>query len=104
MGFLSNLFGGKRKQAIIDALVAGGKVIDVRTAAEFRSGHVEGSINIPLDKLQGSVNKLQKMNKPLVLCCASGARSAQAVSILKYKGLQDVHNGGSWFKVDRILD
>ncbi len=104
MGFLSNLFGGKRKQAIIDALVNGGKIIDVRTPAEFKNGHVDGAINIPLDKLQGNISKLKKMNTPLVLCCASGARSAQATSILKYKGFSDVHNGGSWYKVNRILD
>ncbi|MCB9072262.1 MAG: rhodanese-like domain-containing protein [Bdellovibrionaceae bacterium] len=71
----------------------GGLVVDVRTPGEFSSGNRAGSVNIPLDQLTASLNKLDK-KKPLVVCCASGVRSAQAVSILKEAGFAEVVNGG----------
>lgn len=73
----------------------GAQVVDVRTPAEFRSGHVPGSKNIPLDQLQTRSKELDP-RKPVLLCCASGSRSAMAVSLLKRQGFTDVHNAGSW--------
>ena len=50
MGLLSNLFG-KRKRALLEALENGAKIIDVRTVSEFKSGNVDGSINLPFNQL-----------------------------------------------------
>ncbi|WP_282037435.1 rhodanese-like domain-containing protein [Saccharicrinis aurantiacus] len=102
MGFLSKLFGNKN-QAIIDSLLSGAKIIDVRTPQEFKQGNIDASINIPLDKLKTSIGKLKKMNTAYVVCCASGIRSAQAASILKSNGITEVINGGSWHKIDRLV-
>jgi len=79
-------------------------VIDVRTPQEFAMGSVEGSVNIPLDILPSKLEKIRNMKKPLILCCASGIRSANATRILKSKGLKDVHNGGSWIRVNKLLN
>ncbi|MFA9388761.1 MAG: hypothetical protein ACERKD_03085 [Prolixibacteraceae bacterium] len=49
MGLLSNLFG-KRKKAILEALENGAKIIDVRTVSAFKTGNVDGSINIPFSQ------------------------------------------------------
>lgn len=95
MGLLEWLTG--RKAAWKEKIDAGAKVIDVRSPGEFSSGHVKGSQNIPLEKIGAASEKLKKEG-PLVLCCASGTRSAMAKSILKSKGL-DVYNGGSWRSV-----
>ena len=74
-------------------------IIDVRTRVEFMGGHVAGSINIPLNELQSRVNEIKQLQPPIVLCCASGNRSAQATNYLKSIGLP-CENGGSWFDVN----
>ncbi len=73
-------------------------IVDVRTPSEFMSGHVEGSINIPLQELPGRVDEIRKLGK-VILCCASGIRSMQAASILESQGI-DCSNGGSWLDVN----
>jgi rhodanese-related sulfurtransferase len=84
-------------------LVANGvKIVDVRSVAEFKSGHLKNSINIPLDGLKGKLKKLDK-NKPVIVCCASGMRSANAKGILKANGFDEVHNGGGWVSLERKL-
>lgn len=92
---LKQLFGLGPK-IDFDALKAEGAVIvDVRTPGEYASGHVKGSLNIPLDRLTGQLNKIPK-NKKVITCCASGMRSATARNILLQNGYADVYNGGSW--------
>lgn len=63
---------------------------------EYGSGHIRGSINISVDTLSNNLGKLKDKNKPIITCCASGMRSAQAKSILKANGFSEVHNGGGW--------
>ena len=71
-------------------------IVDVRSPGEFASGHVTGSINLPLDRLaQQAGTLLPERDRPLVLCCLSGARSGMAVQWLRTQGYQKVANGGS---------
>jgi rhodanese-related sulfurtransferase len=58
-------------------------VVDIRDAAEFASGHLPEAKNIPLDKL-GSLD--EKKDRPILLVCASGVRSGQAVRKLAKSG------------------
>ena len=74
----------------------GAIILDVRTPGEYSNGHIKGSINIPVDKLGTNLNKLKSKDKAVITCCASGARSAAAKSILKSNGYVNVHNGGAW--------
>lgn len=83
-------------------LSEGAVVIDVRTPGEFASGHVKGSVNIPLDKIAGKAADLKK-HKQIIVCCRSGNRSGQAKNILGAKGLSNVVNGGSWQNVNRFV-
>ncbi len=100
MGLLKTLFG---KGPDIAALLAEGAiVVDVRSKQEFDSGHVKGSLNIPLDLIRQNKDQLEKKKKPIILCCASGMRSGSATSILKKKGVE-CYNGGSWQKVNQYL-
>lgn len=71
-------------------------IVDVREPFEFAMGNVEGSINIPLGQVPNKVEAFEKMQKPIVLCCASGNRSGQATQYLTVNGIEDVHNGGGW--------
>lgn len=73
-------------------------IVDVRTPGEFMGGHVEGSINIPLQEIQQRIEEIKALPKPIILCCASGNRSGQATSYLKSLGV-DCINGGSWIDV-----
>ena len=66
--------------------------------AEYNSGHVPGSINIPLSEIAAKVEEVKNMNQRIILCCASGNRSSQATNFLKSYGV-DCENGGSWIEV-----
>lgn len=94
MGILSSLFGSKPKADLGELIAQGAQIIDVRTPAEFQSGHIKKAVNIPLDKLSNSLKKISK-DKPVITCCASGMRSGSAKSILEKAGY-NAHNGGPW--------
>lgn len=102
MGIFDSLFGNKSKQ-IEEYNEKGAMVIDVRSPGEFQSGHVKGARNIPLQEVGRRASEIAHYKKPIILCCASGARSGQAASILKKKGI-DCINGGSWMKVSQLID
>ena len=74
-------------------------IVDVRTPMEFAGGKVHGSINIPLHEVPHKIDEFKNMTKPVVLCCASGARSGQATQFLAHNGIDEVHNGGGWARV-----
>ena len=75
-------------------------IVDVRTPAEFMGGHVQGSINIPLQELPSRITEFETMQKPIIVCCASGNRSGQAEHFLRQNGIEEVYNGGSWLDVN----
>ncbi len=72
-----------------------GTIVDVRTSLEFSKGHAEGAVNIPMDELEERLEELKSMPRPVILCCASGARSEGACKFLKNRGV-DCMNAGSW--------
>jgi len=76
-----------------------GTVVDVRTPAEFLGGNVNHSINVPLQEIQQRLTELKQLKTPLILCCASGGRSAMATQFLSSQGIECV-NGGSWLNVN----
>jgi len=83
-------------------LEKGAIVLDVRTDAEYEEGHVDGSKHIVLDYLPDHVDELKALNKPIITCCRSGARSGQAEEFLAGQGI-DVINGGPWQNVDQFI-
>ncbi len=95
MGILSKLFGLKPDADFKQLINDGATIVDVRTAGEYASGHVKGSVNIPVDQLKHKMNTIRK-DKPVITCCASGMRSASAQGILRASGFGEVYNGGSW--------
>lgn len=100
---LLNLLGlGSKTSDIKDFIERGAVILDVRTLGEYKAGHIKGSKNIPLDQIQGKVQELKKLNKPIIACCRSGARSGQATSFLKQNGIECI-NGGGWDSLERKL-
>jgi rhodanese-related sulfurtransferase len=74
-------------------LQAGATVVDVRSPSEFRGGAYRGAINVPLQELRAKLGRIPK-DRPVVVYCASGSRSAMAARILKKAGYADVSNAG----------
>ncbi|MEO9210244.1 MAG: rhodanese-like domain-containing protein [Ginsengibacter sp.] len=74
-------------------------VIDVRSPMEFMCGNVVGSINIPLQEIPQRIDEIKEMKFPIILCCASGARSGNAAQYLKSCGIE-CENGGGWMEVN----
>lgn len=73
------------------------KIIDVRSKEEFSSASNPKSINIPLDEFEKSIGKFDK-TEHIIVCCASGMRSAMALQILKKNGFVNALNAGPWTK------
>jgi phage shock protein E len=86
---------------IKEKIAAGAKVVDVRSPAEFADGAYPGAVNIPLPALPARMNELEPKDKPIVLYCASGARSGQAMRFLKQNGFADVVNAGGLDEMPR---
>lgn len=94
--FTWKFFRFRRIKSQIPALLEkGAVVIDVRSREEFQSGSNPKSVNIPLSEIDKQANKLDKA-KPIILCCASGARSGMAASSLRRLGFNNVINAGPW--------
>jgi len=98
---LRSLFGIGPKVDLKQLLAKSAVILDVRTPAEYAQGHVQGSINIPLDTLTQNLHQLDK-DKPVIACCRSGMRSGQAVNVLQDHGFT-AYNGGPWTKVDQMV-
>ena len=92
---IKNLFGFGPKVDFAQLVKEGAVILDVRSKGEYQGGHIKGSVNISVDTLRNNLNKLKK-DKPIITCCASGMRSANAKNILKSNGFTEVHNGGGW--------
>nr|WP_321235902.1 rhodanese-like domain-containing protein [uncultured Psychroserpens sp.] len=101
MGFLSFIFGAKKRQ-VADYLKSGAIILDVRTQREWDKGHVDNSVHIPLNDLNSRVNEVKTLNKPVIVCCESGVRSAKAAKFLNLNNI-DAINGGGWVSVKHKL-
>ncbi|MCB0383288.1 MAG: rhodanese-like domain-containing protein [Psychroserpens sp.] len=101
MGLLSFIFGAKKRQ-VEDYLANGAVILDVRTQSEWNAGHIENSIHIPLDDLQNNVDKVKALNKPVIVCCESGIRSAKGAKFLNLHNIEAT-NGGGWVQLKNKL-
>lgn len=100
---IKQMFGMGPSADFANLVQNGAVIVDVRTPGEYASGHIRGSVNIPLDRLQNNLSKLNKQ-KPIITCCASGMRSSSAKSILEAAGYTNVYNGGGWSGLQRQLN
>lgn len=72
----------------------GSVLLDVRSRQEFQEGHIPGSQNIPLSSLEEAAGLTENKETPLFVYCYSGARSGQAVHVLRRMGYVNVKNIG----------
>lgn len=86
------------------ALQKGGRIIDVRTPDEYRAGHLAQAVNIPLADLQARVpREFPDQETPLLLHCASGARSAAGRRVVAGLGYRTVLNLGSYGRAAKLI-
>ncbi|MDQ6904478.1 MAG: rhodanese-like domain-containing protein [Bacteroidota bacterium] len=100
---IKDLLGMGPKTDYAQLVKAGAIILDVRSKSEFSSGHIKGSVNIPVDQLSNNLNKLKGKNVTIITCCASGMRSASAKNILKSNGFTAVFNGGAWNSLENKI-
>ncbi len=97
-GFMiDNLQRGVVKQWYLeDVLPQDATWLDTRTVGEYRRGHIEGFVNIPVDELRERLKELDK-SKPVYVVCQSGLRSYIASRILIGNGF-DAYNFAGGFR------
>jgi rhodanese-related sulfurtransferase len=83
-------------------------ILDVRDAAEYATGHIQGAKNIPMAELQGRIKEIEKFkDKPVLVHCQKGMRAKGACSILRAQQFSQLHNlqGGldSWLEAKMPL-
>lgn len=90
--FLRPAGGSASELADAQALVrSGALLLDVRTPAEFASGHAPGAVNLPVQELESKWSTLAvAADRPVVVYCRSGARSARAKAWLEAHGVKRV--------------
>lgn len=79
----------------------GAVFLDVRSTGEFSSANASGTVNIPLQELSARISELP-VGKEIVVCCASGTRSAMARRLLVRKGFR-AYNIGAWTNLMGVL-
>lgn len=70
------------------------RLVDVRTPAEYRRGHIPGSLSVPLDDWEQILEKVPDKNTPLYVYCLTGARSQAACRGFARLGYTKVTNIG----------
>ena len=100
---LKKMLGIGPKVDLAELVKEGAIILDVRTKGEYGSGHIRGSVNIPVEQLGKNLNKFKDKKRSIITCCASGMRSSSAKGILTSNGFTNVHNGGGWHSLNNKL-
>lgn len=108
-GFMiDNIAGGKLRQWHLEdlsAMLRDGNItlLDTRTAGEYRRGHIDGFINIPVDELRERLDEIDPA-KPVYVICQSGLRSYIAVRILEGNGFEAYNFAGGFRYYDAVMN
>ena len=89
--------------ALKKALQHGAIIIDVRTPRENDNGRIPESINIPLERIAASEQRIKGMERPVIFCCTDGSRSKKAKAMMSAKGMKNVYAGGNWMKLLELV-
>ncbi|MEC5393882.1 rhodanese-like domain-containing protein [Bergeyella sp. RCAD1439] len=80
------------------------ELIDVREPLELEmDGEIATAKNIPLGEIEARQDEILTLEKPVVLFCRSGNRSARALEYLNAQGLKNGYNGGGWAELKNTL-
>ncbi len=91
---IGKLFGGAKEVGTLAAtrmMNDGALVLDVRDNSEFSAGRIPKSKNIPLADLEKRIEEIAKFKqKPVIIACKTGNRSAAALRVLKQQGFTEI--------------
>ena len=88
-----------------DYQTSGAYIIDVRTEAEYKAGHLKGAVLIPYDQIEQRISAtVQDLNARIYVYCRSGRRSGIAKDVLNRLGYRDIINLGSMGSAAKSLD
>ena len=99
LGYIAdNVLSGSTRTVQWDevaGLVASGwTVLDVRTRSEFKSGHIPGSLNIPVDELRERMSEMP--DGPVIVTCKVGQRGHTATMYLRENGMEAANLDGGY--------
>jgi rhodanese-related sulfurtransferase len=103
LSLLKKLLGLGPKVDFAELVKEGAVILDVRSKGEYGSGHIRGSVNVPVEQLHNNLHKFKDKKRPIITCCASGMRSSSAKRIFTSNGYLNVHNGGGWLSLRNKL-
>jgi rhodanese-related sulfurtransferase len=102
LDYILNFFSkSNSKKGMREAIIRDAIIVDVRSGMDFATGHNKNAINIPIEKFIERTMELKKREKPVIVCCSNGIKSARAVTILKAMGVE-VYNAGNWKNLTKI--
>ena len=87
---------------IEEMIKSGAKIVDVRTPEEFEEESFPNAVNIPVNEVQSRISEFGEIDKPIIVYCASGSRSAYAARILKNSGYKNVVNAGGLYDMPNM--
>src|SRR5699024_4112807 len=88
----------------LDEVLAQTLVLDVRSAAEYEAGHLEGALLIPHTELRHRLEEVRNAaaGRPVSVHCASGVRSHLATRILRGEGIDARNLSGGWLTLQAL--
>ena len=102
---LTRIFGMVSAARAKAMLQRGARLLDVRSAEEFRSGHVKGAVNVPYQEVGQRIAGIEPdKTAPILVYCLSGGRSGIAKSVLRRQGYLQAQNLGSLARAKRIVE
>jgi rhodanese-related sulfurtransferase len=90
-------------KGLAEKIKNGAIILDVRTEQEYKTGHIDGSVNISLGTIRERYTELDA-SKTYITCCSHGLRSVKVETILKEIGFKNVYNGGAWIDLEKIAN
>ncbi len=93
---LGNLVSRSKKQQVTAQLPKEAILIDVRSPAEYQSGHLGDAISLPLNQIEHRISEFVSDKSALIIVyCQSGLRALTAYKYLRELGYSNVENGGA---------
>ena len=80
---------------VADAMNSDAYVLDVRTPEEFVRGHIDGSVNLPIDELHERFGEVPS-DRRIIVTCAAGLRGHTAVALLRDRGYDAINLDGGY--------
>lgn len=94
--YFNNKSNEKKANRSVEMINNGALLIDVRTKQEYDSGHIKGSIHIPVDQIEQNISQVgSNKDQDIIVYCLSGHRSAAAARTLIRLGYNRTFNGGA---------